>query len=268
MNFYGYAVVDNTTDKNVLAVYINAAAEKVMSGYTYVSGTGSSADPMVVQAVAGSALNLPTGYMVKNTTGTVIDKSALVDGQKFSVSAANGSDTMWYVLNVGGVLGNSVTDTALTDVLDEVGKAEITGSVPAGDFGYDPADTEKTVEVTLSGTSTIAGDTSIYGDANVTGKTTVTGEFTAVQVNVANGATLAIDSSATFIAKEIDVKAGGIISFAGIPATFTADAVIVFGTGQNDSYVNGVSFAQANNKITYGGVMGAIQAAIALGLIG
>ena len=114
-NAYGYVVVDNDTDKNVLAVYVVGKYEIMAAGTTITSGTGIASDPFVIDAatsanvttMAGSNTNLEfksyTGYTFTGT-GTVITTTTTVsDGNGFTLGGEDnnnvGITTVYYIVN-------------------------------------------------------------------------------------------------------------------------------------------------------------------------
>ena len=101
VKFYGYVVVDNTTDKNVLAVYVNnAIVGDLAGGITAIqSGTGTKADPFVVKAAAAKLATLAANYdgFYKTTDDTAYTVGSAAAGETFYMKDAEGSlSTVYY----------------------------------------------------------------------------------------------------------------------------------------------------------------------------
>ena len=100
VKFYGYVVVDNTTDKNVLAVYVNnAIVGDLAGGITAIrSGTGTKADPFVVKETPSKAATLAANYdgFYKTSDDTSYTVSSAAAGDTFYMKDAEGALTSVY----------------------------------------------------------------------------------------------------------------------------------------------------------------------------
>ncbi len=100
VKFYGYVVVDNTTDKNVLAVYVNnAIVGDLAGGITAIqSGTGTKADPFVVKAAAAKLATLAANYdgFYSTSDDTSYTVGTAAAGETFYMKDAEGALTSVY----------------------------------------------------------------------------------------------------------------------------------------------------------------------------
>ncbi len=100
VKFYGYVVVDNTTDKNVLAVYVNnAIVGDLAGGITAIqSGTGTKADPFVVKVAAAKLATLAANYdgFYSTSDDTSYTVGTAAAGETFYMKDAEGALTSVY----------------------------------------------------------------------------------------------------------------------------------------------------------------------------
>ena len=113
-NTYGFAVVDNTTDKNVVAVYVVGKYDFAPTTVgTITAGTGVESDPFVVSgtvsvANASSNISALTGFTVASGKIVVEDKGAMTGSMSsynlVKVSGKNDAGitiaTMFYALDI------------------------------------------------------------------------------------------------------------------------------------------------------------------------
>mgnify|MGYP004496706513 CR=1 FL=1 len=113
-NTYGFAVVDNTTDKNVVAVYVVGKYDFAPTTVgTITAGTGVESDPFVVSgtvsvANASSSISALTGFTVASGKIVVEDKGAMTGSMSsynlVKVSGKNDAGitiaTMFYALDI------------------------------------------------------------------------------------------------------------------------------------------------------------------------
>ena len=140
----------------------------------------------------------------------------------------------------------------------------VTGELPAGTYG-DSSNIVESGALTLSDAA-VENTVLVNGAVGIAGTTTVgaTANMQANQVDVNKGATLKLTSGCTFKVQTMTFEAGAKIGDGSFTFTFTKDATVVFGTGADDSYVNGISFT--NKGVSNTGILGMIQTANALGL--
>ena len=121
VQFYGYAVVDNTTDKNVLAVYINSVIDDkaTFADANIASGTGTKADPFVLvlkstKTTVGTVSG-DSGYTWHKTSDdTSFTANTAAQGDSFYMKKAGAANVYYTVAaskQITSITGATVTFT-------------------------------------------------------------------------------------------------------------------------------------------------------------